>query len=103
MICRLRGIRIIAKSGIALSNPLDQLTFFDFYQTLGCISDEGIFHFHEHPNEKCPVGRHIHEAVDDKLRRVQAAMEEAMKGISLADVTEAVRQGMHLEEKAVSQ
>ena len=86
------------KSGITLSRPLEEITFFDICQALDCISDEGLFHFHEHPNEKCPVGRHIHAAVDEKLRRVQAAMEEEMKKITLADITEAVRQEMYLEK-----
>ena len=86
------------KSGITLSRELKEISFFDIYQALGCINDEGLFHFHEHPNEKCPVGRHIHDAVDGKLRRVQVAMEEEMKKITLADVTEAVRQEMHREK-----
>ena len=86
------------KSGITLSRPLEEITFFDLCQALDCIGGEGLFHFHERPNEKCPVGRHIHAAVDEKLRRVQTAMEEEMKKITLADVAEALRQEMHREK-----
>ena len=45
-----------------------------------------MFHFHENPNPLCPVGRNIHHVLDDKLERVQAAMEKELEAITLADV-----------------
>ena len=36
-----------------------------------------LFHFHENPNTKCPVGRNIHFILDDKLKQVQDAILEA--------------------------
>ena len=42
--------------------------------------------FHENPNPDCPVGRNIHNILDDKLIRVQEAMERELKAITLADV-----------------
>ena len=45
-----------------------------------------MFHFHENPNPECPVGRNIHNILDDKLIRVQEAMERELKAITLADV-----------------
>ncbi len=45
-----------------------------------------MFHFHENPNSDCPVGRNIHNILDDKLQRVQEAMERELKSITLADV-----------------
>ena len=45
-----------------------------------------LFHFHENPNTACPVGRNIHKILDDKLRRVQDAMEGEMAKITVADV-----------------
>ena len=34
----------------------------------------------------CPVGSNIHNILDDRLVRVQAAMERELKAITLADV-----------------
>ena len=35
-------------------------------------------------NPVCPVGRNIHHALDDKLDRIQKAMEDEMRRITLA-------------------
>lgn len=45
-----------------------------------------MFHFHENPNTDCPVGRNIHVILDDKLQRVQAAMERELASITLEEV-----------------
>ncbi len=45
-----------------------------------------LFHFHECPNEECPVGRNIHFALDGKLIQVQNAMEKELASITLEDV-----------------
>ena len=45
-----------------------------------------MFHFHENPNTKCPVGRNIHFILDDKLKQVQDAMERELASITLEDV-----------------
>ena len=51
-----------------------------------CTPDEELFHFHEKPNQECPVGRNIHHVLDDKLARVQEAMEKELALITLDDV-----------------
>ena len=51
-----------------------------------CIDHGELFHFHENPNTDCPVGRNIHKILDDKLERVQNAMERELASITLADV-----------------
>ena len=48
--------------------------------------DEELFHFHENPNQECPVGRNIHHVLDDKLTRIQKAMEDELSKITLDDV-----------------
>lgn len=72
--------------GAAIAKPLDEITFFDIYQSVDCIEENTLFHFHENPNTACPVGRNIHHVLDDKLFRVQAAMEQELRSITLADV-----------------
>lgn len=45
-----------------------------------------LFHFHENPNDDCPVGRNIHRILDDKLRQVQEAMEKGLASMTLEDL-----------------
>ncbi len=51
-----------------------------------CIENGDLFHFHENPNTDCPVGKNIHYILDDKLLRVQNAMEKELASITLADL-----------------
>ncbi len=80
------------KSGMVLIKKTDEITFYDIYKAVGCVDDEGLFHFHENPNIHCPVGRNIHKAVDSRLKDIQSAMEEQMKQITLADISEDIKQ-----------
>jgi transcriptional regulator, BadM/Rrf2 family len=79
------------KSGIELAKGLDKITFYDVYMAVNCVDDEGLFHFHENPNSKCPVGRNIHLAMDEKLQRVQDTMENELRHITVADVAEDIK------------
>ena len=45
-----------------------------------------LFHIHENPSTQCPVGKNIHNILDDKLYRVQQAMEKELGSITLEDV-----------------
>ena len=45
-----------------------------------------MFHFHESPNPKCPVGRNIHALLDDKLKDIQNAMENELRRYTLLDL-----------------
>lgn len=84
------------KSGISLARPLDEISFYDVYATLDCVDETGLFHFHEHPNEDCPVGRNIHKAMNGKLKEIQNSMENEMRQISLADIADDVRREIRL-------
>lgn len=72
--------------GVKITRPLDQITFLDIYKAVECTPDEELFHFHENPNPKCPVGRNIHHILDNRLLDVQKAMEEKLSQMTLADV-----------------
>lgn len=72
--------------GAVIAKPLDEITFFDVYQSVECIEENTLFHFHENPNPNCPVGKNIHHVLDDKLLRIQAAMEQELKSITLAEM-----------------
>lgn len=72
--------------GATIAKPLEEITFFDVYQSVECIEENILFHFHENPNPDCPVGKNIHHVLDDKLIQIQTAMEQELKSITLADV-----------------
>lgn len=74
--------------GASIEKPLDEITFLDIYHAVDCIEENTLFHFHENPNLDCPVGKNIHNILDDKLVRVQSAMEHELESITLADVIE---------------
>ena len=72
--------------GSRLARPLEGITFYDIYKAVDTVDKTGLFHFHEHPHPDCVVGGNIHAAVDDKIQRVQDAMENELKSITMADV-----------------
>ena len=72
--------------GVTITRPLEQITFLDVYKAVECAPDEELFHFHENPNQKCPVGKNIHNVLDKRLLEVQRAMEEKLSEMTLADV-----------------
>lgn len=82
------GLITVARGsgGAAAAKPLDEITFLDVYRAVDCVESGTLFHFHENPNTACPVGRNIHKVLDSRLERIQRAMEEEMRGITIADV-----------------
>ena len=84
------------KSGISLKLPLEEITFYDIYKAVDCVDEEGLFHFHAHPNTECPVGRSIHSALDERLKGIQSTLESQLRSITLADVAADVRKEIAL-------
>ncbi|MCD8055737.1 MAG: Rrf2 family transcriptional regulator [Clostridiales bacterium] len=82
------GIVRVARGngGTVLSKPAEEIKLLDVYRAVDCTGSGGLFRFHEKPNPNCPVGRNIHRALDDKLLRIENAMENEMCDITLADV-----------------
>lgn len=72
--------------GTTAAKPLDEITFLDVYHAVECAPNGKLFHFHENPSLDCPVGRNIHHILDDKILRVQNALEKELASITLADV-----------------
>ena len=72
--------------GVTITKSLDQITFLDVYRAVECTPEEELFHFHENPNPKCPVGKNIHGILDKRLLEVQSAMEEKLSKMTLEDV-----------------
>lgn len=72
--------------GAVITKPLNEISFLDIYKAVECVDNGELFHFHENPNANCPVGRNIHNILDEKLLRVQMALERELASITLEDV-----------------
>ncbi len=72
--------------GASIPKPLKEITFLDIYNAVECIENGELFHFHENPNTNCPVGKNIHMVLDNRLMRVQKAMEAELSSITLEDI-----------------
>lgn len=72
--------------GAEIAKPLEEISLLDIYYAVECVENGSLFHFHENPNPLCPVGRNIHNVLDEKLDSIQKAMEDKMKSISIADI-----------------
>jgi Rrf2 family protein len=79
---------IRGSGGTSIAKPLDEINLLDIYRAVECVEEGQLFHFHENPNINCPVGRNIHHILDDKLQRVQSAMENELASITLEEVME---------------
>ncbi len=78
--------------GASVPKPLNKISFLDIYNAVECIENGELFHFHENPNAACPVGKNIHMVLDDKLKRVQKAMEDELSSITMEDVMQKTRE-----------
>ena len=83
--------------GITLSRPLDEISFYDVYEAVEKSKDE-LFHFHENPNPKCPVGRNIRAALTGRLEEAQQNFENDLKRYKVSDVTADVHRLVAEEE-----
>lgn len=83
--------------GTALARPAGEITLLDVYNATECVDGGELFHFHENPNRRCPVGRSIHAVMDKRLLGIQQAMEREMASVTLADVLEDTRKQLESE------
>jgi len=74
--------------GAEISRPLSAITLLDVYNAVECVDHGKLFHFHESPNLNCPVGRNIHTILDSRLDKIQQAMENEMRQVTLQDIIE---------------
>ena len=75
--------------GASLARPAETITLLDVFKAVE--KEEALFHFHEHPEPLCPVGRNIHRLMDDRLGGIQAAMEQQMAQTTLAQLLDELR------------
>ena len=70
--------------GASLAKEPSDITLLDVFKAVE--KDEDLFHFHENPNPKCPVGRAIHPILGRHLKGAQEAMEDYLAEITLSDL-----------------
>lgn len=74
--------------GADIARPLDEITLLDVYNAVESVDNGVLFHFHENPNQLCPVGRNIHAIMDSRLQEIQTAMETKMRAMTLSEIME---------------
>ena len=72
--------------GAELAKLPEEISFYDIYRAVESVEDGKLFRFHNNPNPDCPVGRNIHNLLDDILDDIQSAMEQEMKRYTVADL-----------------
>ena len=77
------------RGGMKLAKPLEEITLYDVYKAVDCVNGS-LFHFHENPNPKCPVGKNIHFALDDTLSEIQNTFEDKLKSITVKERAEKI-------------
>lgn len=73
--------------GATIIKKLKDITLYDVYKAVDCV-EGGMFHFHEHPNPKCPVGKNIHAVLDKYLEAAQLAFENELKKTTLQKLSQ---------------
>ena len=73
--------------GAEIIKKLEDISLLDVYQAVECLGKTGqLFSFHDNPNPNCPVGANIHVVLDQKLDKIQMAMEQELGQTSLAQL-----------------
>ncbi len=79
-------VRVAAGSGGArLARAPGAITLLDIYRAVE-DQDGGLFSFHDHPNPRCPVGKHIRRVLEGHLQAAQQRMEASLARTRLADL-----------------
>lgn len=77
-------------SGASLQRSVQDITLLDIFNAVE--ADEALFHFHEKPNPKCPIGRNITHLLSDELDVVREAMKETLDKTSLQSLIDKLNQ-----------
>ncbi len=81
--------------GADIIKDLEDISLFDIYCAVECLGKSGqLFSFHDKPNPECPIGKNIHNVLDNRLEAIQKAMETELAQTSLAEVVAATEKEM---------
>ena len=65
---------------------------------LAVEEEDALFRFHEDPNQACPVGRHVHDVLADKLDAVSEAMRAQLSSVSLQALIKDLQSRLQAEQ-----
>jgi Rrf2 family protein len=74
--------------GWRLTRPPEEITLRDVYRA---VEHEPFFAFPKHPSPDCPLGQCLPGVLATCLREAEAALEERLARVTIADVVDAVR------------
>lgn len=82
------GLVVVARGsgGALLARDAGGITLLDVYNAVESV-DGDLFNFHEHPNQACPVGKHVHAVLDGHLHAAQKALEDYLGRVRLSDLS----------------
>ncbi len=75
-----------ASGSITLLKKTEEISLLDVYKAIEPLEHDTLFAFHKNPNPKCPVGKNVHNILDERLLSVQKAMEDKLAAMKLSDV-----------------
>lgn len=73
-------------AGAKLVRPVSEITLLDIYRAVQVVEEDALFSIHDKPNTKCPVGRNIQASIEPIFTSAQAAMEQTLADVTLADI-----------------
>ena len=74
--------------GAVLTKSPTEITLLDVFHAVE--SDEDLFHFHEHPNPDCLVGRNINVVLGSRLDRLKKTIEIELDSITLQSLLDLI-------------
>ena len=72
--------------GATLLLPPEAITLLDVYQAVIPKSSACPFYLHRHPNNKCFVGKNIHDALELPFGKVHQAIRDSLTTTTIADI-----------------
>lgn len=85
------------KGGASIIKDLKDITMLDVFQAVE--KERALFRYHDNPNPDCPVGRHVHEILNDTLCGIQDSMYAQMRSVTLQDLADDLRRKCGQEGK----
>lgn len=74
--------------GYQLAKSPEAITLREIYRAVQDAPEAALIDVHPRPFPGCPVGRHIHESLEEPLLQAQQALEDSLETYTLRDVAE---------------
>lgn len=74
------------KTGYQLARLPEEISLLDIYRATQEVEQIKLFHTHQQPNQACPVGKHIEQAISPLFAKVERQLELELAHQTLAQV-----------------